>query len=194
MKSNNSRSVENTIKRLTREIAQIDDFFYQAPENEDRRLYASMLERKRDDMVRSAVLQIHTAIEDVLNSQIQCRLLDATPENRKRKMRTGQGRALHKILFGGGSIGFDLKLNLAVTLGLLNSKTKERLMVLNTLRNRCSHNWLLKMPERRGKRPRQKKPPLLLYNGRDLHNVAVLKEFAGEFGPIYYRLFSKYIG
>jgi hypothetical protein len=50
------------------------------------------------------------------------------------------------------------------------------------------------MPVRHGKRPKQKKPPLLLYKGRDLHNVAVLKDFGGEYGPIYYKMFLKYLG
>jgi len=35
---------------------------------------------------------------------------------------------------------------------------------------------------------------LLQYQGRDLHNVAVLKDFASVYGPIYYRLFIKYLG
>ena len=47
------------------------------------------------------------------------------------------GRALHKMLFGAGSIRFDMKLHLAVTLRLFNTKTKQRLMALNTLRNKC---------------------------------------------------------
>jgi hypothetical protein len=98
------------------------------------------------------------------------------------------------MLFGAGSLGFDMKLNFAVALGLLKPKTKERLMDLNTLRNKCSHNWLLKAPVRHGKRPKQKKPPLLQYRGADLHNIATLKEFATEFGRIYYRLFVQYLG
>ena len=187
----NPRSLEAKITRLTREIAEIDEFFYRASENKDRDLYAGMLERKRDDMVRSAVLQMHTAIENLLNSQIICCILNVKPETRSGKMRTKSGQALRKMLFGAGSIGFDMKLNFAVALGLLNARTKGSLMTLNTLRNKCSHNWLLKMPERRGKRPKQKKPPLLLYKGSDLHNVAVLKEFAGEYGQIYYKLFLK---
>lgn len=55
------------------------------------------------------------------------------------------------MLFGGG-IGFDMKLNLAIALGLLNVSTKEKLTLLNTIRNKCSHNWLLKLPQRRGRR------------------------------------------
>jgi len=112
--------------RLTREIAEIDELFYRGSENEDRLLYAGMLERKRDDMVRSAVLQMHTAIEDILNSLIICRLLNAKPENRKGKMRNKSGIALRKMLFGAESIGFDMKLNLAVALGLLNETTKKK--------------------------------------------------------------------
>ena len=109
-------------------------------------------------------------------------------------MRNTSARALRKMLFGAGSIGFDMKLNFATALGLINARTKDKLTQLNTLRNKCSHNWLLKVPIRRGMRPKQKKPPLLLFQGRDLHKVAVLKDFAGEYGIIYVRLFSKYLG
>src|SRR4051794_38364046 len=106
----NPRSVETKITRLTREIAEIDQFFYKVNENEDRFLYAGMLERKRDDMVRSAVLQIHTTIEDLLNLQIICRILNVKTESRSSKMRTKSGKALYKMLFGAGSIGFEMKL------------------------------------------------------------------------------------
>jgi hypothetical protein len=188
------KSVEATIKRLTQEIARIDDFFYNSQKTEDRLLYAGMLERKRDDMVRSAVLQMHTSIEDILNILIICRVLGVSSDKRKAAVRTNSGRALRKMLFGAGSLGFDMKLNFAVALRLLNSGTRDRLMVLNSLRNKCSHNWLLKVPIRQGKRPRQKKPPLLLYDGRDLHKVDVLQEFSEEFGSIYFKLFIKYLG
>ena len=185
--------IETKIARLTREIRNIDQFFYGVNKNDDRSLYAAMLERKRDDIVRSAVLQLHTAIEDVLNSQIMCCVLNVKPEQRMGKMRSRPARALRKMLFGAGSLGFDMKLNFAAALGLLNATTQDQLMKLNTLRNKCSHNWLLKVPVRRGKRPRQKKPPLLIYQGRDLHTVTVLKDFVAEYGVIYYKMFVKYI-
>jgi hypothetical protein len=171
---------------------QSTNFFYLGNENEDRVLYAGMLERKRDDMVRAAVLQMHTAIEDLLNSMIICRILGVKPEERGSKQRSQGARALRKMLFGAGSLGFDMKLSFAVALGLLTERTREELTVLNTLRNKCSHNWLLKMPVR--KRPRQQKPPLLTYQGRDLHNVEALKDFTAEYGPIYYKLFLKFLG
>lgn len=190
----NPKSVETKIARLLRELGQIDELFYYTNETKDRMLYAGMLERKRDDMVRAAVLQMHTAIGDILNTAIIARILTVKPEDRGRKMRgTTAGKALHKVLFGAGSIGFDMKLNLALSLRLLDTTTKNRLMELNTLRNKCSHNWLLKSPVRRGKRPAQKKLPLLLYQGRDLHTVTVLKEFTDEFATIYAKMFLKHL-
>jgi hypothetical protein len=187
--SNNPKSVEATIKRLTREIEEIDRFFYKSNEADDRALYAGMLERKRDDMVRSTVLQIHTSIEDLLNSYIAMSVLG---NDRRRLSNADSGQALQKLLFGGGSLGFEMKLNLARALKLISTQTRDRLAVLNTLRNKCSHNWLLKGPVRRGKRPAQKKPPLLIYEGRDLHSVATLKDFANEFTIIYLKLYMKF--
>jgi hypothetical protein len=46
------------------------------------------------------------------------------------------------MLTGAGSIGFDMKLTFAFALKIINPKTKTRLGVLNTLRNKCSHNWV----------------------------------------------------
>lgn len=194
MNWDNPRGVETKIRRLSREIAKIDDVFYNVNEAKDRVLYAGMLERKRDDMVRSAVLQMHTAIEDLLNSFIVCRILNVRPEHRARRLSSKTATALLSLLTGPRSMGFEMKLNFAFVLGLLNSKTKDRLVELNTLRNRCSHNWLLKAPLRRGKGPKQKKPPLLRYDGRDLHKVDVIEDFVSEYGVIYAKLFAKYVG
>jgi hypothetical protein len=188
-----ARYVERRITKLEREIRQIDDDFYGSERSGDRYLYAGMLERKRDDMVRSAVLQMHTAIEDLLNSQIICSFLGVRPEGKSKKLRATRGKAVHRMLSDHGSLGFDMKLNLAVALGVINAPTREYLMELNTLRNKCSHKWLLKEPVRRKRRPKQKKPPLLLFRGNDLHNVSVLKEFMAVYGPMYARMFARYI-
>ena len=187
----NARSVETRIRRLTREIERIDAVFYESEKARDRDLFAGMLERKRDDRVRSIVLQMHTAIEDILNDLMRCRILGIPPDERHRKTRSKSARALHKLFVGGGSIGFERKLNLAIAIGLIKSKTQERLLDLNRLRNRCSHNWLLRAPLRRGRKPQEKKPPLLLYRGRDLHNVAALEEFTREYGILYVKLYGQ---
>jgi hypothetical protein len=181
------KSVEAAIKRLTREIDEIDAYFYKCTENDDQVLHAGMLERKRDDIVRSAVLQMHTAIEDLLNSYLIFKIT-----GRPRPLsRSQSAKALRKILFGGGSLGFEMKLNLAIALKLISGKVKDRLIILNTLRNKCSHNWLLNVPLRYGKRPTQKKAPLLLYDGRNLHGVHVFKDFVNEYSLIYLKLYIK---
>ena len=186
-----ARYLKAKISRLKREIAEIDDFFYVGSE-QDPVLYAGMLERKRDDIVRSTVLQLHTAIEDLLDSLIIDRMLGVTAGGkRSSKLAGGGGRALRRMLHGAGSIGFDMKLNLPSAIGLLNGKTRDQFAELNTLRNKCSHNWLLKKPVRRGRRPAQIKPPLLHYRGHDLHEVSVLKDFFDKYGVIYGRLFLK---
>ena len=97
----NSKSVETRIRRLERELAEIDRFFYFAGKNDDDKvLYAGMLERKRDDMVRSTVLQLHTGIEDLLDHLIIFHILDTDITNRSRRLSTKRGRALRKMLYG----------------------------------------------------------------------------------------------
>jgi hypothetical protein len=122
-------------RRLEREIVSIDDLFYLTEKHGAPAQHASMLERKRDDMIRAAVLQFHTSIEDILDSQIICHILGVPAHQRMRLMRTSPGKALRKLLSTAGSIGFDRKLDLAVGLRIISEKRRERLAVLNTLRN-----------------------------------------------------------
>ena len=187
----NPKRVEAAIKRLSREIEQMDELFY--PEDtEERHLYAGMLERKRDDLVRGFVIQIHTAVEDILDQLITFAITGSTRSHRR--LRSQSARALRGLLAGGESIGFHRKLSLALALRIITKNTKDRLHVLNNLRNKCSHNWILKIPVRYGKRPAQKKPPLLTYEGRDLHSIDALKDFLKEYGAgIYLKLYIKYV-
>ncbi len=192
----NPRSIERGIARLQREIAEIDDYFYGA-EVQARDLVLGMLERKRDDIVRAAVLQLHTGIEDVLIACLLQRMLELsrrqTPNQWRAKLRTDRGKTLRRILEGPGSIGFDTKLHLAVGVGLISRRMREQLAELNSIRNKCAHNWELNAKIRRGRRPRQTKPPLLNFRGQDLHRVSVLKGFIAEYSRLYVRLFLKSI-
>jgi hypothetical protein len=97
------------------------------------------------------------------------------------------------MLYGGGSLGFDKKLNFAVGLGLIGESLRKKLMELNSMRNKCGHNWLLKGVVRRGKDRKQKKPPLLSFRAGDLHDVPVLKAFWGEYQGIYLRLYARLV-
>jgi plasmid replication initiation protein len=187
----NPKFVDARIKRLTKEISEIEEVLYGFA-NQDRMEIAALLEGKRDDMVRAAVLQIHTQIDDYLTQVILYCVLNITDTKYKHRLRGDKARAFRRLLYGGGSIGFDTKLNLAVGLGLVSEGLRKKLMELNTLRNKCSHNWQLRKVVRRGKKPTQKKPPLLLFRERNLHDVAVLKDFVGEYVAIYLRLYLRW--
>jgi hypothetical protein len=185
--------VRKKIGRLEREIRSIDEMFYLTEKDGEPLQHAQMLERKRDDIIRAAVLQLHTSIEDILNSHVMCRMLEVPAHRRAKLMRTRRGEALRKLLKTAGGLGFEQKLELAVALKIVPNKRRKRLAILNTLRNRCSHFWLLKVPVRKGRRPRQQKLPLLQYEGRDLHKTTTFRDFLGEYGPLYARMFVDYI-
>jgi len=189
----NPKSVETRIARLKKEMGQIESFLYDLDAQDERIGVAALLEHKRDDLVRAAVLQIHTAIEDLLTQIILYCALGITKEEYKNRLRSDKARALRRMLNGGGSLGFDAKLNFAVGLGLIGEPLRKKLMELNTVRNRCSHNWMLKTVIRRGKHPKQKKPPLLFFRERDLHAVSVLKDFFNEYSAVYLRLYARLV-
>jgi hypothetical protein len=52
---------------------------------------------------------------------------------------------------------------------------------------------MLKTVIRRGKHPKQKKPPLLFFRERDLHTVSVLKDFLNEYSVVYLRLYARLV-
>lgn len=197
MTSNNPRTIERNIKRIKREISALEEFFYGAHEFSDRFLYADMLEHKRDNFVRGAILQLHTAIEDLLSNLIFDALLGIKPRQMKRRSRARKSRRGHTVadlLDGVGALGFAQKTRLSAALGIIDKRMELRLATINTLRNKCSHNWLLNTRIRRNKRPSQQKPPLLAYKGRSLHGLPAFEEFTQEYGRVYLRLYARYTG
>jgi hypothetical protein len=189
----NAQSVETRIKRLSKEIEEIDKYVYRSHEGEDRVVYAGMLEHKRDDMVRSTVLQVHTSIEDLLTKLLLYCIMDVTEIGQKSRLRTKRAAAIEELISSAGGIGFDRKLTLAVGVGLISAETRSKLRELNRLRNKCSHNWILNALVKRGRRPDQKKMPLLSFRNKDLHKVPVLKEFLSEYSGIYLRLYARWV-
>jgi hypothetical protein len=188
----NPKRIQKAISRLNIEIEQIDFAIY-APGTNDPVLVAALLERKRDDIVRSAVLQLHTKIEDLLTKLMLYCALGITDKKLKHRLKSEKGKAFRRMLHDNQSLGFDMKMNFAVGLGLITAAGRKQLMELNTMRNKCSHNWVLNRAVRRGKRPAQLKPPLLQFRGKDLHKVGVVKDFFSEFTVVYLRLYAKWV-
>jgi hypothetical protein len=179
------------IRRLQKEISQIDAIMYDVPGDPFDR--CSMLEHKRDDVVRGGILQVHTAIEDLLDLWLKSYLLGVQAEMRNKAARSRRmtARAIDDLLTGGNSIGFDRKLKLLLALRLLRQPTCKKLNELNRLRNKCSHNWLLKVRLRKRLKPHVLKPPLLQFKNRDLHTPAALQDFCAEYGRLYTWLFVR---
>ena len=84
-----------------------------------------------------------------------------------------------------------MKLNFAVVVGVISPKMRDKLKDLNSMRNKCSHHWLLDVPIRKGKKGRQPRPRLLTFRGSDLHKIPILKEFMGEYGLLYYKMLGR---
>ena len=107
------KSIEAHIKRLTKEIAEME-------EGGPVRLHRSqqvlgvmaLLEAKRDSVVRAAVLQLHTQIEDYLSKIMLYCVLGITTKKLKHRLRGHKARAFRKMLFGNRSIGFDAKISM----------------------------------------------------------------------------------
>jgi hypothetical protein len=190
--ANSNVRVQEHIRRLNIEIEQIDFAIYN-PGRSDPDMVAALLERKRDDVVRSAVLQLHTKIEDLLTQLILYCVLGITDKKLKHRLSSEKAKAFRRMLYDRESVGFDTKLNFAVGLGLLTPEWRKQLMELNTMRNKCSHNWMLNRAVRRGRRPGQLKPPLLHFRGKDLQKVPVIKDFISEFTGVYLRLYAKWV-
>jgi hypothetical protein len=186
------KRAQKATERLSKEIEEIDAAFY-APGGNDPVLIAGILERKRDDVVRSAVFQLHTSIEDLLSLLILYCVLGITDKKLKHRLSSERGKAFRRMLYDRESLGFDMKLNFAVGLGLITPAGRKQLIELNTMRNRCGHNWVLSRAVRRGRTPAQLKPPLLNFRGKDLHKVAAIKEFISEFTVVYLRLYAKWV-
>jgi hypothetical protein len=100
----NPKSVETRIVRLKQEIGQIESFLYDLDAQKERMGVAALLEHKRDDLVRAAVLQIHTAIEDLLTQIILYCALGITKEKYKNRLRSDKAKAFRRMLYGGGSL------------------------------------------------------------------------------------------
>jgi hypothetical protein len=101
--------IERRNRALSKEIIEIDTMFYETSEKDPAQRY-SMLERKRDDLVRGVVLQLHTSIEDLLNIWLKSHLLGVPVDMRNVQARRWRiaGRAVDDILKAGAQLDSTL--------------------------------------------------------------------------------------
>lgn len=95
-------------------------------------------------------------------------------------------------LLTSGRMGFEPKIKLARILRIVTKNQQSKLDLLRALRNKCAHHWKLDVVRRRGNMGRPAKR-LLEYEGRNLFDVNVLKDFMSVYSGIYLKLFEKYL-
>lgn len=183
--------LQTDIRRLRKEIQEIESTIY-GPTGDlyDQRF---LLQLKRNHAIRGVVLELHLAIEDLLNGWLKSHFLAVSPRllHGSSRNKSKIARTVDELLEGGGALGFEKKLNLLRAIGLIRKSVYDKLVELNRVRNKCSHNWELDAVIRKKAKKRVPKRRLLEYRGRNLFDIAVLKDFASEYGSMYYRLFMK---
>jgi hypothetical protein len=135
------------------------------------------------------VLQASLAIEDLLDSLFARAFLGHDPNSKKRARK---GRLFRELEELESRMGFEAKLKLARLLNLVTKGQQSKLDRLRSLRNKCAHHWMLDVVHKRGRRPRPTRR-LLEYEGRNLFDLKVLRDFMRTYSGIYLRLFAKYL-
>jgi hypothetical protein len=179
-----SATRKRQIAKISADIARIEKSFFETNTIDlDQRYYE--LQRKREHLLRSIILELHLSIEDVITGAIGNALLQG------RLIRSPAGHAIRDLSEGQHSIQFLHKLMLARSIKLITPTESTDLSDLNTIRNRCSHSWLLnKVTRRKIKRSKPKKR-LLRYRGANLYETKAFLEFVGHFSRCYVRLWLR---
>ncbi|MGH9715704.1 MAG: hypothetical protein ACRD4R_03100 [Candidatus Acidiferrales bacterium] len=151
-----------------------------------------MARSRKEDAVRLTILQIALSIEDMIDCLFWRSLAGHDPDSKKRKSKKkGIPHQLDELLTS-GRLRFEAKLKLARILGIITKKQHRQMEVLNVLRNKCAHNWMLDVARIRGTRIRPAKR-LLEYEGKNLFDLEALQDFMHIYGRIYLRLLETYI-
>lgn len=183
--------IQKRIDEALRDVETIHSFVHPLGDPDHRQnLYNARA--RREDMVRLTVLQMALAIEDMLASNFWRIFAGHNPHSKKRSSKKrGPARELDELLTT-GRLGLDAKIKLARVVGLISKKQHRQLEILQGLRNRCAHHWILDVIHKRGRKARRGRR-LLEYEGRDLFDLEVLRDFMSVYSGVYLRLFEKYL-
>lgn len=171
---------ERRSQYLRAEVDELEDSLFSV-RYRDPELRYEYLKTFRTEMMRSFVMSLHLAIEDLLRAIF----FDFVVRQNRRLTRRDTIRIVRDVRSA------DL-IHWCGRLNLVTQKQYEDLLELNRIRNACAHNWLPDLPRRhrigpRGKR-RQIKLPTVAYKAR---NLFVSKTFVEEFAPTYSGIYLK---
>ena len=176
---------ERQIAKISADIARIENEVFLTGDLDPHQRYYE-LQRKRDHLLRSVILEIHLSIEDLITGALGKALLQGKP------VRSATGQAIRDLLEDEHSLGFRHRLLLARSMKLITRKEFTDLAELNTVRNRCSHSWRLNKITRRKIKPAKPKKPLLRFRGTDLYKTDAFLKFAGLFTKHYLKLYRRH--
>jgi len=184
---------QNQIKKLLKENEELDSFLYPIVKDDlDYTIYN--LKSKKEEKIRSHIIEFHLSIESLLDDKIREFLIKGNPRIKKRQKdifthkRTKFYGYLDEFLEGVAAISFKKKLLLVRSMGLIDDRGFRKLVFLNKLRDNCGHIWILSRIKRKGVKRHKRKKPVLEYNGENLLNLEVFKDFFRDYSNIYLRM------
>jgi hypothetical protein len=171
-------------KRLRNEIDKLIDRLYNTNEKKNEIRYDN-LKTYRIEIIRGFIVYSHLAIEDLLKEMLI--------EFLKHQSRIFKVAAIKKSIKGMRSseiIEWSARLN------LINVKQYKFIKDLTSVRNKCSHNWIIDIPENKmiikQKIKEWKKTPVIRFRNKNLLNPKIFSsEFWPELAYIYLQLLRK---
>jgi hypothetical protein len=168
----------NKANRLKAEIEELQHSLFNI-EATDPQLRYENLKTFRAEIMRTFVLSLHLAIEDLLHAI----LFDFLARHNRRLTKRETIRIVDEMRSA------DL-IHWCARLNLVTSAQYRNLLELNRIRNACAHNWILDLPRSRriGQKGMRKriKVPIVVYKGG---NLLTKKMFTDEFCPVYSGLY-----
>lgn len=183
--------IEREVAEVLKDVEKIHALIHPL-DDPDPRQKLFMARSRKEDAVRLTVLQIALSIEDMIDDLFWRSLAGHSPHSKKRRSKKkGVPHELDELLTS-GRFRFEAKLKLARILRIITKKQQRQLELLNALRNKCAHNWMLDIARTRATKIRPARR-LLEYKGNNLFDLETLQDFMHVYSQIYLNLFEKYI-
>jgi hypothetical protein len=184
--------MDRTQRKINRILKDIDAIHSLVHPLDDTDMRTNLLNARsrREDAVRVVVLQLSLANEDLLDSLFRKVLVGHEP--RKARERNRKSASVLDELLEGGRLNFESKIRLARVLRITTKRQDSQLHQLRGLRNRCAHRWMLDVVHKRTNAARPSRRTLE-YEGRNLFDLKVLRDFFWVQSRVYLSLYKKYM-